>query len=76
MEEKFNCLDELLKKVKKLKNEHTNVDAFNVYQILRLNDKELMHSRFIKVLLNPNESHGYKDKFLTLFLKRVGISNF
>ncbi|NMC98798.1 MAG: PD-(D/E)XK nuclease family protein [Bacteroidales bacterium] len=76
MEEKFNCLDELLKKVKKLKNEHTNVVAFNVYQILRLNDKELMHSRFIKALLNPNESHGYKDKFLTLFLKRVGISNF
>ena len=76
MEENMNDFEELLKEIKNLKDEHAREDAFNAYQIFRLNDKEVMHSRFIKALLNPNENHGYKDKFLILLLNQVGITDF
>ena len=72
----MNFLEELLQEIKKIKDEHAREDAFNAYQIFRLNDKEVMHSRFIKALLNPNENHGYKDKFLILLLNQIGITNF
>ena len=71
MDEKNSQLEILLKKIDELKTEHAKEDVFNAFQILRLNDKEVMHSRFIKSLLNPNENHGFKDGFLKLFLKRI-----
>lgn len=76
MDEKNSQLEILLKKIDELKTEHAKEDVFNAFQILRLNDKEVMHSRFIKSLLNPNENHGFKDGFLKLFLKRINIENF
>lgn len=76
MDEKNSQLENLLKKFDELKTEHAKEDVFNAFQIFRLNDKEVMHSRFIKSLLNPNEIHGYKDDFLKLFLKRINIEDF
>jgi hypothetical protein len=42
----------------------------NFYKILGLPSKEVIHSKFIKFLLNPNEKngHGYHDAFLKLFI--------
>lgn len=76
MDEKKLNLDILLKEINSLKNDYSKQEEFNAFHILRLNDKEVMHSRFIKSLLNPNEIHGYKDDFLKLFLKRVDIVDF
>lgn len=76
MDEKKLNLDILLKEINNLKNDYSKQEEFNAFHILRLNDKEVMHSRFIKSLLNPNEIHGYKDDFLKMFLKRVDIVDF
>jgi len=76
MDEKISQLEILLKKIDELKTEHAKEDVFNAFQIFRLNDKEVMHSRFIKSLLNPDEIHGYKDDFLKLFLDRINIEDF
>jgi len=76
MDEKKLNLEILLKEIEDLKNDHSNQEEFNAFQIFRLNDKEVMHSRFIKSLLNPAENHGYNEKFLELFLQQVKINKF
>jgi len=69
-------LETLLNKIEGLKKKFSKQDEFNAYHIFRINDKEVMHSRFIKSLLNPNENHGFKDDFLKLFLKKINVENF
>ncbi len=46
-------------------------DHFNVFDTLVYSD-EKKHSAFIAMLLDPQESHGQKDKFLKMFLAVVG----
>ncbi len=76
MDEKKSNIEIVLKEIEGLKNDHSNQEEFNAFQIFRLNDKEVMHSRFIKSLLNPAENHGYNEKFLELFLQQVKINKF
>lgn len=35
--------------------------------------QETMHSKLIKFLLNPNETHGQRSKFLVQFLSMLGV---
>lgn len=76
MDENNLKLETLLNKIEGLKKKFSKQDEFNAYHIFRLKDKEVMHSRFIKSLLNPNENHGFKDDFLKLFLKKINVENF
>ena len=76
MDENNLKLETLLNKIEGLKKNFSKQDEFNAYHIFRLKDKEVMHSRFIKSLLNPNENHGFKDDFLKLFLKKINVENF
>ena len=43
-------------------------EQFNIFSILYLNSKELIHSKFIGYLLNPKGQHQQNDLFLNLFL--------
>ncbi len=76
MNEDNSEIEQLFEEISRIKEEYSKEESFNPYQIFRLNDKEVMHSRFIKSLLNPNEIHGFKNIFLKLFLKRIGIKGF
>lgn len=72
-----NCID-LLEKSKLLiqDDEYLNTKTgrnFNIFSILKLSTKELVHSAFIAELLNPNGTHGRKDRFLNLFLDQCQI---
>ncbi len=68
-------MEELLEKIKELKIMYSKADKFNPYLILDLK-KEVIHSKFIKALLDPNEIHGFKNEFLDLFLERIAIKGF
>lgn len=45
---------------------------FNIFKVLRLEDFEIRHSNFLAWLLDPNENHELKDKFLQSFLTKAG----
>ena len=62
--EKFIC-DENLKKLEK------TFGQFNIFDCLKLTRAEIRHSNFLAWLLNPNETHGLKDKFLKDFLIKI-----
>ncbi len=65
----FQQIDTLFDRYQKI-NELTGED-FNVFRILKLEASEVrMHSAFLAELLNQKGSHGQKDVFLKLFIKR------
>ena len=47
------------------------LDEFNFFEAVGVVRQELRHSDFLGFLLDPQESHGMGDTFLTLFLRRV-----
>lgn len=63
-----------IEKDKKHKLERRNIGGeFNLFEVLGINSKEVLHSKFIAELLNTNGKHGMKDVFLNEFLKIKGI---
>ena len=48
----------------KAEKENTKTNVFNIFSVLRLETKELIHSKFIAELLNPKGSHGMGSIFL------------
>lgn len=69
-------IENLLEKAEIIKNKYDDLaeytgENFNVFNILRLDEKELMHSAFIANLLNVKGNHGQKDVFLKLFIKQI-----
>ncbi|WP_170932287.1 MULTISPECIES: PD-(D/E)XK nuclease family protein [unclassified Fibrobacter] len=67
----FNALDDVRKKYCDINNKAEA--EFNIFNILHLDTKELIHSSFIAELLNPNGSHKMGNKFLQLFYKELGL---
>lgn len=66
----------LLEKTEIIKKKYDDLaeytgENFNVFNILRLDEKELMHSAFIANLLNAEGKHGQKDVFLKLFIDEI-----
>ena len=43
--------------------------AFNVFEVLGVQRRELQHSNFLAYLLNPSERHGFGAKFLKAFFE-------
>lgn len=69
-------IENLLEKTQIIKNKYDDLaeytgENFNVFNILRLDEKELMHSAFIANLLNAKGNHGQKDVFLKLFINEI-----
>lgn len=49
--------------------------TINIFEILNLR-KERYHNAMLAWLLDPNQSHGLDDAFLSRFLKRVEVENY
>jgi len=69
-------IENLLEKTQIIRNKYDDLaeytgENFNVFKILRLDKKELMHSAFIANLLNTKGNHGQKDIFLKLFINEI-----
>ncbi|KYG72655.1 PDDEXK-like family protein [Roseivirga spongicola] len=47
----------------------------NIFRVLRVEHKELNHSNFISWLLDPAETHGMNEVFLSRFLQDVFVDN-
>jgi hypothetical protein len=47
------------------------LDQFNVFEAIGFMGQEVMHSRFLVFLLDPNQSHGLEDLFLKRLLREV-----
>jgi len=47
------------------------LSAFNIFSVLSITKKEIMHSNFLAWLFDPNESHALGDTFLVTFLKDI-----
>ena len=79
--QRYNTLTEkiesLINQVKVINDKYDSIekingDNFNIFSILRVEEKEVQtHSYFIYELLNPKGSHNQEDVFLQLFLKQI-----
>jgi hypothetical protein len=71
----FETITEELSSLDEQKSPTPTPYNLNFFKILGLSEKELIHSRFINFLLDPNEKDGhcYKDDFLKLFIKMLNI---
>ncbi|MEK6476028.1 PD-(D/E)XK nuclease family protein [Catalinimonas sp. 4WD22] len=47
----------------------------NIFQILNIEHRELMHSNFLAWLMQPNETHGLGCVFIKSFLREIFIDN-
>jgi hypothetical protein len=48
-------------------------ENFNIFNILDLTSKELIHSKIIAMLLDPEGEHGMGDLFFKLLIKTIAI---
>jgi len=46
-----------------------NLEAFNIFNVLRVQHREIRHSNFLGWLFDPNESHNMGDVFLKELIK-------
>lgn len=76
----YNDIEDLLKEIEPLIQQQEIImgerlkrgELFNIFDTLGVEHYEVKHSAIIANLLDPNASHGQKDKFLKLFLAEVG----
>lgn len=72
-------IEQLLDQVQLIINSYERVNEvnrenFNIFSILKLETDEVRtHSRFIAEMLNPVGVHGFKDEFLKIFIKTIGL---
>lgn len=72
---------ELLRKLEELEidlidfENDNNLRKFNIFEVLKIQWKELSHSNVLSWLLNPEESHGLGDVFLKVLLEDIKKEN-
>ncbi|MEB5899562.1 PDDEXK-like family protein [Staphylococcus arlettae] len=70
-------LIEFIKDVDRLNEIESNIDNFNVFEILGTVNTEIRHSNMLAWLFNPNEVHELKDlfikKFIEVYLNKVTV---
>jgi hypothetical protein len=64
-------LEEFIHENTELEQLEEIVDEFNIFTALDIVNNEIRHSNFLSWLMNPDESHGLGDYFLTSFLKEA-----
>ncbi len=72
-ESEIEILKEFIHENAELERLEDIVDEFNIFTALSVVNNELRHSNFLSWLMNPNESHGLGDYFLTSFLKSASF---
>jgi len=50
---------------------HRELSKFNIFKATGIGNQEIKHTRFLGYLLDPNESHGFRDEFLLRFLQSL-----
>lgn len=50
---------------------HRELNKFNIFHATGMSNQEIKHTQFLGYLLDPNESHGFKDEFLIRFLQSL-----
>jgi hypothetical protein len=55
------------------KTNKENAFKFNVFSALGVTRKEVVQSRFLTYLLDPNENHCQDSLFLDCFLEKIGL---
>ena len=50
-------------------------ENFNIFNILDLTTKEIIHSKFIAMLLDPRGKHGQGNLFLKLFINTISLND-
>ncbi len=53
----------------------SDLPVFNIFRTLRLDAHEIRHSTFLGWLLDPTESHGQRDLFLSCFMALITSSS-
>jgi hypothetical protein len=48
-------------------------ERFNIFSILNVETKEILHSKFLAELLNKNGTHGCGSRLLELFVKQLNL---
>ena len=76
MSELYKPCESLLNDVKQISSHYDEVyrltgAKFNIFQILRIKEKEVLICRFLTELLSPSGSHGQRSLFLKPFVKNV-----
>ena len=74
----FKAIEQLLAQITTITKRYEEIakvsgETFNIFNILDLTSKELIHSRFIAMLLNPRGEHGMGSLFLERFVKVIGV---
>lgn len=50
---------------------HRELNKFNIFHATGMKNQEIKHTQFLGYLLDPNESHGFKDEFLIRFIQSL-----
>lgn len=62
---------ELFKNIHAINDRKNKNELFNIFQVLGVQENEVIICRFLGELLDPKGSHGMKEKPLKLFIKNV-----
>lgn len=54
---------------------HRELNKFNIFHATGMRNQEIKHTQFLGYLLDPNESHGFKDEFLIRFIQSLPKSD-
>ncbi|MCU0439858.1 MAG: PD-(D/E)XK nuclease family protein [Raineya sp.] len=76
----YKILENLLIETSKIVKKYETItqktgEKFNIFNILNLRNKELIHSAFIAELLNPNGSHYFGTIFLGFFIEELSLDH-
>jgi PD-(D/E)XK nuclease superfamily len=50
---------------------HRELNKFNIFHATGMKNQEIKHTQFLGYLLDPNESHGFRDEFLIRFIQSL-----
>jgi hypothetical protein len=67
----LDALEALQADAAELERIESLLNRFNVFEAIGFVGQELMHSRFLAFLLDPQQSHGLGNSFLEAFLRLV-----
>lgn len=80
MEKKKYSYEHLFQKIHEKMEDHSNrsekSNTFNIFKVLGIADKEVLICRLLGDLLDPNGSHGLKEKPLLAFLEQLQVANY
>lgn len=67
----YNDFEQLFVNNEKLSDITAYLNRFNPIKVMKMEHMEIRHSAILAWLLDPNESHGFGDKFLKAFLSEA-----